>query len=142
MTCAISIPALLNAEPEKTEIRTSRSIDGNSDHTESVADWPISSSKPKHKIPRPRNSFIIYRQERSKELKGKLKPDGSVFSNLDISREIAEMWKTESEEVKEHYMDLARLEKEQHAIKYPDYKFNRRRTQDIKRRNRKPVSKT
>ncbi|KAF9207949.1 hypothetical protein BGZ49_010145 [Haplosporangium sp. Z 27] len=67
------------------------------------------------KIPRPPNSFILYRIDRAKEYP-KL-----VASTL--STNIALDWSEESLKVKKYYSDLAVEAKRKHLIDYPEYKF-------------------
>ena len=85
------------------------------------------------KIPRPRNAFILYRQEKSKLLM----ESHPEMSNLEISQALGKQWREEKTAIRTLYYDLAKKEKYEHQLKYPGYIFKRRRTQDIKRRNRK-----
>ncbi|KAF9986880.1 Casanova [Mortierella antarctica] len=73
-----------------------------------------SSSRPK-KIPRPPNSFLIYRKEHAARYAG--------LVATELSTKLAQAWKKESTERRNHYAMLAEKAKQDHAIKYPNYKF-------------------
>ncbi|TPX50939.1 hypothetical protein SeMB42_g02064 [Synchytrium endobioticum] len=82
------------------------------------------------KIPRPPNSFILYRRDKHEQI---LRVhDGIALTNL--SKIISKMWQEEDVAVKEYYTRLAQLEKERHLAMYPQYKYEPRRSKDIKRR--------
>lgn len=77
------------------------------------------------KIPRPPNSFILYRSKeevmlraRAKALYGKDKLKCS-----EISKAAGFSWADEPKEVKDHYARLAHIAAVEHKLKYPDYKF-------------------
>jgi hypothetical protein len=46
------------------------------------------------------------------------------------------MWRNESDEVKDHYKELAEQEKSKHQTQYPDYKCSPRKSAEIKKRKR------
>ncbi|RDX54145.1 hypothetical protein OH76DRAFT_1066712 [Lentinus brumalis] len=76
-------------------------------------------------IPRPPNSFIIFRSVRCKEMKkDKSKP---VKTQRLISAEISHQWRQLPEYVKEHWKYLAKLAKEEHERKYPGYQYRPQR---------------
>ncbi|KAF9117351.1 Casanova, partial [Mortierella sp. 14UC] len=68
------------------------------------------------KIPRPANSFLIYRKEHA------VKFAGLVATAL--SAKLAISWRNESPERLKHYADLAAKAKEEHKRMYPNYKFS------------------
>ncbi|KAG0272230.1 Transcription factor Sox-2 [Linnemannia exigua] len=74
----------------------------------------LSASRPA-KIPRPANSFLIYRKEHAIKYSGLVAPKLSAI--------LAVAWKNEPPERVKYYADLAEKEKKKHALKYPDYKF-------------------
>ncbi|KAI9485982.1 MAG: hypothetical protein EXX96DRAFT_547226 [Benjaminiella poitrasii] len=77
-------------------------------------------SKPKiSKAPRPRNSFILYRQEKQKNVT----VSTMKLHSKDLSKVFAEMWKNEKEEVRMKYERMAEEEKLMHSIMYPKYKY-------------------
>jgi len=56
------------------------------------------------------------------------------ITNNEVSKVIGDMWKQESQEVKDHYQSLAQQSREQHQRTYPDYKYAPRRPGERKRR--------
>ncbi|KAI8911877.1 hypothetical protein EDD86DRAFT_188659 [Gorgonomyces haynaldii] len=74
-------------------------------------------------IPRPRNAFIIYRHHQS------ILFQDAPMTNQQKSKEIAKLWKSELESVREIYHQMAEEEKQMHAEIYPHYQFRRRRKQ-------------
>ncbi|GAA5843076.1 hypothetical protein JCM9279_001852 [Rhodotorula babjevae] len=80
--------------------------------------------KPDGYIPRPPNSFFLYRSARLKELSAARDESASAKpQQAELSRHIAAMWKAESVEVREMYARRAAEEKQAHAQRYPDYAF-------------------
>lgn len=71
------------------------------------------------RIRRPRNAFILFRQHRIKEIIG----FASSKDQGHISAKAGEMWKVADAATKKFYFDLAKKEAEEHAVKFPDYKF-------------------
>nr|AVP71783.1 MAT1-1-3 [Juglanconis oblonga]AVP71787.1 MAT1-1-3 [Juglanconis oblonga] len=71
------------------------------------------------RIKRPRNQWIIYRSEKSKQLH-QSNPNMSAGA---ISTEVARQWKSEPAEIKQFYADLADIEASEHKIRYPDYRY-------------------
>ncbi|KAI8593803.1 high mobility group box domain-containing protein, partial [Geranomyces variabilis] len=83
---------------------------------------PLAPSKPPEapkRIPRPSNSFMTYRMEKQHEVLA----HHAGANNKDISVIIGDMWRNESEPVKEYYRKKAELGRQEHALKYPDYKY-------------------
>ena len=75
-------------------------------------------------IARPMNSFMLYRSafaERTKQWC--LQNNHQVVSLVS-----GESWPMESEDVREHYNNLARIERENHARAHPSYKFSPSKT--------------
>ncbi|KAI9189463.1 hypothetical protein H9P43_000896 [Blastocladiella emersonii ATCC 22665] len=75
------------------------------------------------KIPRPENSFFLYRRSVYQAAKA-AHPE---LSNPNLSKVISDMWRNESASVRNHYKELAILAKQEHESKYPDYKYQPRR---------------
>ncbi|KAJ7117702.1 hypothetical protein C8R44DRAFT_544977, partial [Mycena epipterygia] len=81
-------------------------------------------------IPRPRNSFIIFRTEfarlhtprTSRSRRGAVKALGRS-----VSGKAADAWRLLPPEKKQIYQQLAELEKDQHARDYPNYQYRPRR---------------
>ena len=77
--------------------------------------------------PRPSNSFILYRREKHMEIMGQYKGVKTLNNNV-ISKIVANMWRSETPEVKAHFAGLADAEKRAHMEKYPDYKYRPRKS--------------
>lgn len=90
------------------------------DSLNGVKDKDISSylEKPK-KIPRPPNSFIIFRSEQHI----KIKRDQPNLPNTEISRIIGQMWHKLTHDQKKVYEIKAIEAKQEHAMKHPTWKF-------------------
>ncbi|KAF9228823.1 hypothetical protein BS17DRAFT_772555 [Gyrodon lividus] len=91
-------------------------------------------------IPRPRNAFIIFRCEYSREhtQSAQEQEEDSDFTNptaKTLSKRAAEAWKQLSATEKDQYKVLADREREEHARLYPHYRFRpmRRRTSATKK---------
>lgn len=84
----------------------------------------------KAKVPRPLNAFVLYRQHWHPHYRQHNKD----WHNNDISKELGRRWRTESEEVKEKYKQLAEELKKEHALLYPDYQYAPRKPGEKKRR--------
>ncbi|ORX85319.1 mating-type protein MAT1-2, partial [Anaeromyces robustus] len=65
------------------------------------------------KIPRPKNSFIFYLQDKTPSFL-KINPN---INRREVSREVGKMWRNETEEVKKYYAEKARIELENHKLK-------------------------
>ncbi|KAL7938283.1 MAT1-1-3 [Trichoderma chlorosporum] len=87
-------------------------------------------------IPRPRNSWILYRQFFSGEFT-KCYP-GITASEL--STLISTKWKSEPPHEKKFWNDLAEQEKRNHRQRYPDYKYRVRKPQAKKRKGRQTAT--
>lgn len=78
-------------------------------------------------IPRPRNAFIIFRCEYSREhaqsAQGSQNDPDSDTSVKTLSKRAAEAWKQLSASERERYKILADREREEHARLYPNYRF-------------------
>ncbi|KXN67256.1 sequence-specific DNA-binding high mobility group box protein mat-Mc, partial [Conidiobolus coronatus NRRL 28638] len=77
------------------------------------------SIKKKNHIPRPKNSFMIYRQEKQYEAAKHI--EGS--NNKDISKLVGKWWNNETEEVKAYYRKKAEEAKKVHSKLYPNYRY-------------------
>ncbi|KAK3831388.1 MAG: hypothetical protein JOS17DRAFT_745188 [Linnemannia elongata] len=67
------------------------------------------------KVPRPPNSFIIYRKEHSAGY--------SKITAAELSKILGEQWAKEPPERKAYYAKLAKAAEKEHALKFPYYKF-------------------
>ncbi|KAJ5482674.1 hypothetical protein N7539_006120 [Penicillium diatomitis] len=70
-------------------------------------------------IPRPMNSFMLYRSAYIARIKSMLGRN----CNQNVSRVAGLSWKAESKEVRAHFEKLAIIERQNHAISHPGYKF-------------------
>ena len=75
-------------------------------------------------IPRPRNAFIIFRADRSKEYQGRTAGD--------ISQLVAAEWKSLAADVRARYERHADEEKQRHKVLYPHYRFRPKQKPKVK----------
>ncbi|KAJ7645121.1 hypothetical protein DFH06DRAFT_594600 [Mycena polygramma] len=87
-------------------------------------------------IPRPRNAFICFRSEYVKAQKLASAQSGSVNQTV-LSRGAADVWRELSAEEREPYTAMAHEEKEQHALKYPNYRYSPGSASGAARKNKK-----
>ncbi|KAL2351990.1 high mobility group box domain-containing protein, partial [Cryomyces antarcticus] len=80
--------------------------------------------QPEPKIPRPRNSFMLYRQHNQARFIDK----HPGIANPEVSKILGELWKSEPASVKEKWKLLAEEEKLRHREKYPEYRYQPRRS--------------
>lgn len=73
------------------------------------------------RLPRPPNSWILYRSEKITQMKSLESENGLAQSVL--SKKIASQWRDEPMEVKRSYAQRAEIIKAEHAIKYPGEVF-------------------
>ncbi|KAG1147471.1 hypothetical protein G6F37_004054 [Rhizopus arrhizus] len=73
-----------------------------------------------NKVPRPMNSFMIYRLEKQQEIV----KECPGANHRDISKVIAKWWKEMADEEKEHYRQKAELARQEHHRLYPNYKYS------------------
>ncbi|TPX14867.1 uncharacterized protein E0L32_004976 [Thyridium curvatum] len=76
--------------------------------------------QPHERIPRPKNAWIIYRQNKSKQLR---KVDNTLTA-AEISRIVSKMWKNEKTAVRQYFANLAADEDAKHKELYPNYRYN------------------
>nr|WRY74190.1 mating type protein MAT1-2-1 [Diaporthe longicolla] len=90
------------------------------------------------KLPRPPNPFIIYRTERHQSVK-EAHPDAK---NNDISKILGRQWQLEPDVVRDEYKKKSDDIKEEFMRLYPDYKYQPRKSSEVKRRNKKATNNT
>ncbi|KIX02124.1 uncharacterized protein Z518_08063 [Rhinocladiella mackenziei CBS 650.93] len=78
---------------------------------------------PDPKIPRPRNSFILFRQHQQASIIAQ----NPGIPNPEVSKIIGEQWRRLSAEAKEEWNLLAEEEKARHQQQYPGYRYHPRR---------------
>jgi hypothetical protein len=99
------------------------------------------------KIPRPPNAYILYRRDKQPDVKKAnpgIKNNEICESLLSIYKTFhanflsavitGDMWNNESRIVRAHYSNLADELKSAFYAKHPDYKYNPRRPEEVKRR--------
>ncbi|KAF7324257.1 HMG box domain-containing protein [Mycena venus] len=72
--------------------------------------------------PRPRNAFICFRSEYVKAQKAASAKPGSLNQTV-LSRGAGAAWRALSDEEREPFVLMALREKEEHAIRYPNYQY-------------------
>lgn len=88
----------------------------------------------KNAIPRPKNSFMVYRQEKQAEI---IQHHGRI-NNTTISEIAGFMWRAEDEEVKKAYREKAEHGKREHRRLYPDYKYSPKKPLRPRQPKKKP----
>ena len=86
----------------------------------------------KGKIKRPSNSFMLYRSAFANVAKALLGQDNHQV----VSSVCGKSWAMEVTEVREHYIELARQERDNHAKAHPNYKFSPMKTPNLKRKRK------
>ena len=84
----------------------------------SIVQTCVCSDKPTYRVKRPKNAFILYRSANAKRL---MRQTGN--RNQQVSKLAADMWHSETLEVREKFANLAKEEAERHAMMYPDYQY-------------------
>lgn len=74
---------------------------------------------PPKKIPRPPNSWILYRSDKIREYNASLPEGASKATQAYLSKHFAEMWKKESDDVRADYERQAEAVRDEHELKYP-----------------------
>ena len=76
----------------------------------------------KQAIPRPMNSFMLYRAAYMERIQALGRQVGST-NNQVVSSVAGESWQVETEEVRREFADLAELDKKMHQVAFPKYKY-------------------
>ncbi|KAI9722780.1 MAG: hypothetical protein M1828_004476 [Chrysothrix sp. TS-e1954] len=83
-------------------------------------------------VTRPMNSFMLYRSAYAERTKvWCLQNNHQIVSSVS-----GESWPLESEQVREHYNELARIERDNHQKAHPDYKFSPSKPSNATRRRK------
>ncbi|KAK6000190.1 hypothetical protein QM012_003822 [Aureobasidium pullulans] len=106
-------------QDELQDVSPSHTRDGS---TESVVNFCL--CQPEPKVPRPRNAFILYRQNRQAAVVAQ----NPGLANPDISKIIGEQWRNEPEAEKNRWKAYAEEEKLQHQQRYPSYRYQPKRS--------------
>ncbi|KAI8078057.1 uncharacterized protein B0P05DRAFT_572062 [Gilbertella persicaria] len=96
-----------------------------SDHASTSTSTPPPSVP---KIPRPLNSFMIFRLEKQREILAQC----PGANHCDISKIVSKWWSELAPKEKQVYIKQAETNKLNHKKKYPDYKYNPNRRRDGK----------
>ncbi|KAG6119909.1 hypothetical protein E4U14_004571 [Claviceps sp. LM454 group G7] len=75
-------------------------------------------------IPRPKNSWILYRQHKSRELR----KDHPGITASELSTMISSLWKNENDEERKFWQQKAQEEDRLHKEKYPGYKYSTKKS--------------
>ncbi|KAJ3335084.1 hypothetical protein HDU93_006552 [Gonapodya sp. JEL0774] len=78
-------------------------------------------------VPRPPNSFILYRRDCSRAIIAEHLARGETISNIRVSRLVGERWANETKDVKEKYSVVAEECRRKHGEMYPGYKYTPRK---------------
>ncbi|CAK7222270.1 hypothetical protein SCUCBS95973_004786 [Sporothrix curviconia] len=84
------------------------------------------------KVPRPPNAYILYRKDHHKAVK----QSNPKLSNNDISIILGRQWNEEADDIRIHYHKMAVDIKRQVEALHPTYKYNPRKSSEIRRRAR------
>ncbi|ODV62781.1 Rox1p ASCRUDRAFT_79438 [Ascoidea rubescens DSM 1968] len=84
-----------------------------------------SSTNDSNHIPRPRNAFILFRQQYHQSV---LDEGNIIRTNPDVSRELGKRWRALPLDQKAYWNKAAEEEKKKHAEKYPGYRYIPRRS--------------
>ncbi|KAI5235176.1 hypothetical protein E4T43_09459 [Aureobasidium subglaciale] len=107
-------------DPDEVQgVSPSHTRDGS---TESLVNFCL--CQPEPKVPRPRNAFILYRQNRQAAVVAQ----NPGLANPDISKIIGEQWRNEPEGEKNRWKAYAEEEKLQHQQRYPSYRYQPKRS--------------
>ncbi|USW48051.1 Putative High mobility group box domain-containing protein [Septoria linicola] len=94
-------------------------------HTRSDSgDIHVCICQPEPKIPRPRNAFILYRQNQQAQVVAQ----NPGLANPEISKIIGEQWQNQPAEIKNRWKALAEEEKLRHQQQYPSYRYQPKRS--------------
>ncbi|KAF2214662.1 hypothetical protein CERZMDRAFT_36637 [Cercospora zeae-maydis SCOH1-5] len=94
--------------------------------------------QPEPKIPRPRNAFILYRQNQQAQVVAQ----NPGLANPEISKIIGEQWQNQPPEIKNRWKALAEEEKLRHQQQYPSYRYQPKRSNRRGSLSSEPASAT
>ncbi|RHZ68672.1 hypothetical protein Glove_294g166 [Diversispora epigaea] len=89
------------------------------------------------RTPRPPNAFILYRKSMQPEIS---KREGNI-SNSEISKILAQLWKSESDSIRLYWQRQADFKKIEHMQAYPGYVYRPKKSRENSKRKRKKNSK-
>ena len=94
-------------------------------NTSSLPSSSVDTEAQKPHIPRPPNSFMLYRKSQLEQMKAH--PDLKALKQSDLSKYFGDKWKNEPRDVKDYWGEEAEKAKKKHNQLYPDYRFAPRR---------------
>lgn len=98
--------------------------------SEAERKYEVENSKTPGKIKRPMNAFMLYR----KAYQGRTKEHCTQNNHQLVSQVCGDSWPLESDHVRSQFTEWARIERENHAKTWPDYKFAPKKPKDLKRK--------
>lgn len=90
----------------------------------------VETSKTPGKIKRPMNAFMLYR----KAYQGRTKEHCTQNNHQLVSQVCGDSWPLEPEHIRNQFTEWARIERENHAKTWPEYKFAPKKPKDLKRK--------
>ncbi|OAA63301.1 mating type protein 1-2-1 [Niveomyces insectorum RCEF 264] len=118
--------------PTGYPLSTANTVTGGNTETETSSSKTQSAPSSAIKIRRPPNAYILYRKDRHKAVK----MSNPNLSNNEISVILGRQWNDESDSVRLHYHSMAVEIKRQVEVRHPHYKYNPRKSSEIRRRAR------
>ncbi|KAI6654243.1 high mobility group (HMG)-box containing transcription factor [Oopsacas minuta] len=122
------------------DINDTKDAEDKSQHSSSYLSSLLSSRRAKHRqeehkdsqrIKRPKNSFILFSMGQRKQL---LK-ENPCLDNNKVSKILGEKWKNLDAKSKSNFNELAKIEKNNHRMKFPHFNYT------IKRKRPRPITK-
>ena len=92
----------------------------------------VLSAQKKEKVRRPANAWILYRTHMSAELR----QQRPYLTNNEVSQILSAQWHSEPFQVRNHWKGVAAQVKERHRELHPNYTYQPRRPDQIRRRRR------
>src|SRR5438045_2249014 len=93
--------------------------------------------------PRPLNPYILYRRDKMASPEFKNRPAKDKRAK-DISKEIANCWNSETNEIKKFFYALARIAEKKHGEKFKNYEYkkpkNKQKTRKTENENESSIS--
>lgn len=125
--------------PEMSMNRQAPSPVRNHQRARNIRERRANSRRTPGHIPRPRNSWIIYRSDKTRELRDMdpsltasdickySEKENELPANTFIARITSRLWASELAHVKVQYQQKAQEEANDHMARYPDYRYRARR---------------
>ncbi|KAI3393816.1 hypothetical protein diail_3592 [Diaporthe ilicicola] len=98
--------------------------------SEAERKYEVENSKTPGKIKRPMNAFMLYR----KAYQGRTKEHCTQNNHQLVSQVCGDSWPLEPDHIRSQFTEWARIERENHAKTWPEYKFAPKKPKDLKRK--------